>query len=645
MIDSGVASIRGRTLPTAPYTDFLAAARRHVESKGLRWEIPRDQRGKPLSKNVDWDLRVLTGSHAKHSSRLGSFEMDHACRALAADADWAPATLPEGSVLCAEVEDFIKAVCVHRCRASMEPRITRHLAKGLKTFFSTSNKMPWEINSEDIQRFERLRGLGDRSLKAVQMMVRAINENLLSEACPLSVRTTTETAFDWKDSLDERAHAQKLPKLDALYELVRIIFQEKPLTFNDTVQFFALRVMVLTGLRLNEVLMLPADCLRWEDHLDVVTGKPAEEVGGISRSLRLRHFALKQDEGLPDLLVEEDQWVPTRFHAAIADAVNLAIQATAEARSILLLQHANPDTAPPQSDLRRFKTTAGNGLTTADLLFLQVPEDGRPLPSPMPADFPVFTLLPNRIYGALGLTKDCPWRSFFVKYGSGPDVSGLSVRPHSLRHLLNTELFRQGVPDTAITQQFGRTTVTQSYVYDHRSLGEKLAFVELPKAATDIVNSGTPQELVAKMVVGGLVPKSHIARSFEAIRAKDGDVAAFRYLVANSDGFHVTPYGFCVNSFSMNPCARHLKCFDLCKHFTASGLPEHRVTLESLKQNLREMRSAAAAKPANTVGRRNQIAHADSLLAGVEAALAASPSTPVFAHGVDHSLGPKDVLS
>lgn len=210
---------------------------------------------------------------------------------------------------------------------------------------------------------------------------------------------------------------------------------------------------------------------------------------------------------------------------------------------------------------------------------------------------------------------------------------------------MNTELFRLGVPDTVITQQFGRTNVAQSYEYDHRSLAEKLEFVRIPRIATDVIKPGSFQELIAKMVVGGMVPTSHIAQSFKAIQAASGDQAAYRYLAASSDGFHVTPYGFCVNSFSMNPCARHLKCFDNCKHFTASGLPEHTVTLQSLRAQLAAMREAAASKPANTVGRRNQIAHADTLLAGVDAALRAEPRTSVFGGDVDHSRPREDVLS
>lgn len=143
--------------------------------------------------------------------------------------------------------------------------------------------------------------------------------------------------------------------------------------------------------------------------------------------------------------------------------------------------------------------------------------------------------------------------------------------------------------------------------------------------------------MVAKMVVSGIAASSHLGQSFKRIQAEHGDEAAFAYLAANSDGFHVTPYGFCTNSFSMNPCARHLKCFDGCRHFAASGLPEHRVTMETLRERLVEMRAAAKAKPAHTIGRKNQITHAERLIQGVTAALDSEPNEAVFPVGNNYA--------
>lgn len=93
-----------------------------------------------------------------------------------------------------------------------------------------------------------------------------------------------------------------------------------------------------------------------------------------------------------------------------------------------------------------------------------------------------------------------------------------------------------------------------------------------------------------------------------------------------------------------NPCARHLKCFDNCKHFAASGAQEHVVSLTDLRAKLLAMRDAARAKPIVSVGRKNQIAHTEQLLSGVEKALAAQPSELVFPQGGDHSAPVKDLF-
>lgn len=81
---------------------------------------------------------------------------------------------------------------------------------------------------------------------------------------------------------------------------------------------------------------------------------------------------------------------------------------------------------------------------------------------------------------------------------------------------------------------------------------------------------------------------------FTLIQKKERDSTALRYMTANSDEFHVTPYGYCVNSFQMNPCANYLTCLDRYKNSAASGRNEHRVTLESLRAKLVEMRATAS---------------------------------------------------
>lgn len=633
---------RPQLSPPSAYRRFLERGREYAAARGLPWPNHEGKEHEPHT-SMDWDLRRLADSHWKYAVSLGGFEVDSELYEKARVAGWSLASMPSGNALSQDVVEFVMALVVHRCKSKKAVRVVRQLARNVKLFFSVNAKAPWEVSSEDVGRYLQLQEMNPSIHRDMRTMAKVINENMLSAACPIVVQDIDSNT--WKQlqaSLVERSNSEKLPERDSLYELARIVLRETPVTHSDLIRFAAVKVLLFTGLRINEVLMLPLDCLRWENHVDVVTGMPADQVGGVGRTLSLRYFAEKQANSAADLLIEEIYPVPERFHDVISSAIEAVVQATVPLRR-LLAEQLQMSTPPERSDIRRFKTSAGKTITSAELLFLHS-FGGRPEPHQATSLTAVTTLNPNAMYLALGLSTLHRKSSFFARYGA-PRYRDSAIRPHSLRHMLNTELFRMGVSDTAITQQFGRQTVAQSYEYDHRTLSEKLAFVKLPESVKHIVKDGSPQELVAKMVVGGLSPKSHIAKTFVEIQASVGDEAAFKYLVASSDGFHVTPYGFCLNSFSMSPCPKHLKCFNGCKHFAASGLPEHRISLESLRKQLISMRDAAVAAPLKTVGKKNQIAHAESLLNGVDAALKAQPDTPVFGSNTDFSIPAGDVLS
>jgi hypothetical protein len=97
------------------YERFISASRKFAEERGLDWEIPIDANGVPVP-GRDWDLRILTGSHSRVASGINGFsvitEITDACRKLG----WNPASLPVGAVLSKEVQEFIQALVVDRCK-------------------------------------------------------------------------------------------------------------------------------------------------------------------------------------------------------------------------------------------------------------------------------------------------------------------------------------------------------------------------------------------------------------------------------------------------------------------------------------------------------------------------------------------------
>lgn len=226
-------------------------------------------------------------------------------------------------------------------------------------------------------------------------------------------------------------------------------------------------------------------------------------------------------------------------------------------------------------------------------------------------------------------------QSLFNIYGLTDEDKKLKIKSHSLRHLQNTELFRLGLADTIITKRFNRRSVAQSYEYDHRSLAEEMDQLELPDAWAEFLGD-SKAVTVAKLVQAGRA-EGPIVREFRRIQTEEGDEAALTFLAAEADGFHATPYGYCLNSFTVDPCPKHLECFSGCRHLSATNLPENRRNIIQLHSKLQAALEAAQARPARSIGRENQIKHASERIRGLEMLLDTKAGEQVFPDGPDLS--------
>ncbi|MBI4996678.1 MAG: hypothetical protein HZC22_07220 [Rhodocyclales bacterium] len=241
---------------------------------------------------------------------------------------------------------------------------------------------------------------------------------------------------------------------------------------------------------------------------------------------------------------------------------------------------------------------------------------------------------PSMMQLALGNKDGVSGPTLFESYGATDEDRALTLNTHSLRHLQNTELFRLGVADTIIAKRFNRRSVAQSYEYDHRSLAEELEHIELP---VDVeISLGSKASTVARMIAAGSA-RGPIVDSFKKIQQSQGDDAAFEFLKVEADGFHSTPYGHCINSFTVDPCPKHLECFAGCRHLTATDMPQYRRHLVQLEGRFRDALAAIEARPARTIGRENQLAHARERLAAVHQILITPEGQSVFPDGDDLS--------
>lgn len=247
--------------------------------------------------------------------------------------------------------------------------------------------------------------------------------------------------------------------------------------------------------------------------------------------------------------------------------------------------------------------------------------------------FSVGRVDPSMLQNSLsGTTQTVP--SLFKVYGQTDVDRELILRSHSLRHLQNTELFRLGVADTIISKRYNRRSVAQSYEYDHRKLAEELEQISLPPEVE--IKLGEKAVTVARMIKAGKA-NGPMVQAFKKIQREEGEDAAFEFLKAEADGFHSTPYGHCLNSFTVDPCPKHLECFAGCRHLSATNLPENRRHLVQLEKRLKQALDSVEARPASTIGRSNQIFHAKERLIGVRKLLETPTGKSVFPDGPDLS--------
>ena len=768
----------GSAAPRA-FAEYIKQGRVLAHQADLHWDIKLDATGVAL-KGHAWDLRRLLKDGHPAPKKLKVFSSSSVAIEVMIAKGYLPMeTNRRPCAVSVHWQDFIKAYALNHLLVI--GRSVGHLTSTcamLRTIATVlDNKLPWLLNADDIRRCMRVAAVCQPSGIAVQRITSFINTVVdayhLAEACPLYPLIASERGAPGRgagrsqftlsgDTLRERLSSRKtehrLPERRAFWELMRIVFTEKPRTFADAIRFAQVKCLAITGLRIGEVSFFPRDWKRTVEYRDH-RGRAAGAQGGFSTALRLRYFAEKQGSRQTRVgqLCEANQFVPSIFEQIMTETLEEVERLTAPMRRILKAQCQTgrifpmyaPDALIPaermylqmtgnvlvrdleervykpyferyretfdlsildellqiqrrlkgrarqawrcysdtaraeglmfrsadgafwvgprpreqylrvddvEEFLRAKKTTSlsdtkpsrlGEGREVAawEFLFL-VPkhtasESAKDLPCHVGKYVGVGISSPRVL--SITLRPDAPQgRTLFSTYGQTDEDRALTLTAHSLRHLQNTELFRLGVADTIITKRFNRTSVAQTYEYDHRSLAEELEQITLPDEWESYL--GPKAATVAKLIEAGRA-NGPIVRQFKTIQLEEGDEAAYQFLKAEADGFHATPYGHCLNSFTVDPCPTHLECFNNCRHLSATDLPENRRNLLVLHGKLKDALEAAEARSTRSIGRDNQIRHAQSRITAIARILDTPSGERVFPDGDDLSLkGQKSVV-
>lgn len=744
------------------FVSFVQQSKKIAVAAGLDWTMPLDESGVAL-KEAPWNLRVLVKDGKPSTYVLRTFSKVEAAHTRLAlrQCIATPFTLQPVST---GWQDLIKTFAIeYRIVRQKSSSFVAAGAEALRFLATTSSREPWDITADDIQLACELSDEDQPSFGRSNVL-RAIIGNLIDplhlfDACPISALVArpivdrkdrakfAERAAKQPKTLTERKAEEKLPERKAFWEIVRIVFTKQPKTINDALRFALVKILLLTGMRIEEAVLIPLDWKRTRAYM-TKDGQPAGVVGGISESLSIRHFAGKKGKVN---LFEESQPVPELFRDELEATLREVERLTAPLRTTLRAQYetgrifpmygidelvdsvemyvrltGNPvwAGAPIGSEVQQCIASYYETLDASLLLdlghlqqsatsltptisryfsrqrraegliprrrdgspvvgtgirgtYLRVGEvesyvrsklktklsDLRPFVLNNGSELPpweMLFLMPKRAVGegrgqtimdpnmtcAVGIADpqllqvvlgadSAKEKSLFSNYGMNETDYLLHIISHSLRHLQNTELFRLGVADTIIAKRFNRSSVAQSYEYDHRSLAEELDQVSLPNE-WELMIGDSQASTVAKMIQAGRA-NGPIVREFKRIQTEEGDRPALEFLAAEADGFHATPYGTCLNSFTVDPCPKHLECFDGCRHLSATNLPEHQRNILTLHGKLKIALDQALARPEGSIGRANQIAHATDRIAGVEKLISTLPGCSVFPDGKDLS--------
>src|SRR6185312_11991903 len=341
------------------FDTFITTNRSVLAAIGHRWNIEVDSRGK-ASKDSAWNLTRMVGGVTKPTHYLNHLGADEAAaNALRLIGPGNRSNAPE-SLLSGSWQDLIKAAVVDQLfvRRNSTGHVVMSIVRPLRVIATCSlGKEPWQLTVDDIllgfQVAQQIQPSGKLADVVAGLVKILFDQNRLTDAVPLypalaSVRLYPGASRRAKylqskdairNNLEDRKRAEKIPSNRAFWELVRIVMTEQPQTFLDELRFAGLRLMLVTGFRIGEVATLPFDWRR-ERTYRTASGSIPSALGGVDRSLMIRHFAEKQHtEGGSSLNMREAiQHVPRMFEELVQETLDRVTELTAPLRLTLRLQ-------------------------------------------------------------------------------------------------------------------------------------------------------------------------------------------------------------------------------------------------------------------------------------------------------------------
>lgn len=396
-----------------------------------------------------------------------------------------------------------------------------------------------------------------------------------------TIHTPRQRDFNNHTLAGQEERRAKLPSPRALEGLADL-YSQKHLPPSDRLRLAAVALLVVTGLRIGELLTMPLDCEVYERH-------HGQDYYG------LRYHREKVGSSLEATAV---RWL-SPVQAELAQAVGAEIrQLTAAPRVQAKILERHPDRVPIPGHhedewLTKRQLSVALGLPTQTPL-PKVP--GQQLPYRVVGQRflyrvgdvekhllarrtdPLWTMQTgSTVYQMLSETLLLAYRNFFhsrkatypllveplvynhfkdflAGRGQMPSIfqrfdicevdgSPCRLTTHQFRHWLNDLADKGGLPVELLTRWMGRSDARDTQDYRHATVDERLAWLK------ENIREGT--------VAGFMADVYHALPTVERDEFLDGQIQAV----------HVTPLGVCIHDFAIEPCPYHLNCLRGCRHY------------------------------------------------------------------------------
>lgn len=332
------------------YLDWIQACKEKAGKLGLDWDFPVDDDGIAPS---PWEVSTILGLRNDDALRVIQFGVpaDYKARGDALRAS--NAMQPCANKPAAEWLTFMKAIVIERITNRKSESQLKTDLFAARLLSAVSDSSPWNVSPEDLVRGLQLATRGvERERRVVEMEAmirwtldmphRAHHVMLTADPRVRAILSQDnvqgETRRVARRTLNSRLRAEQLPEKRAFWELVRIVFTEMPKSFNDALRFAIIRLLIITGMRVTEAVMLPLDWKRIRESKDF-DGASAASRGGTGDVITLRYFPAKQgavnrgEQGYS--FREAFQPVPPMFEAALEETLLEIEKLTAPMRTMV----------------------------------------------------------------------------------------------------------------------------------------------------------------------------------------------------------------------------------------------------------------------------------------------------------------------